>query len=322
MQHFERFFMLKIAVAICFISFNVYAIKPVTKVIGLEGDVLVKNSDGTITPAKTNMELNEGTYLRTSKGSKIDLEFFDKTVVTVGPNALFKIQSFTTEAPGILALVRGQIRSKVSKEYMDMDDKNKSKLFIRTKTAAMGVRGTEFDVEYDEKNEKTTLITFEGKVAFNKLERHERNRELNQHELDSILERKERLMVERGQTTMVDRRSSRPEKIRRLEEKTIEKIKEQPLNKIEEQTSVKKEMRKIENATDAEFKDDISLKPINSDKHVVDPKKDIKKELNKDDRFEPKRDIKRDNRIDQRKEDSTTPTKLPTDSPTGTIIKR
>ena len=314
--------MFKIALAFCLISFNVFAIKPVTKIISIEGDILVKNSDGTISPATLNMELNEGTYIRTSKGSKVELEFLDKTLVTVGPNALFKIQSFTTEAPGILALVRGEIRSKVTKEYMDIEDKNKSKLFIRTKTAAMGVRGTEFNVEYNDNNEKTTLITFEGKVAFNKLEKHEKNRELNQQELDSILERKERLMVERGQTTMVDRRSNRPEKMRRIEDKVLEKIKEKPLNKIEDRMDVKKELKTIEEGADLDFKDDISLKPIDKNKQIENQKKELKKELRKEDRIDPNRDMRRDNRIEERKEETTTPTKLPTDSSTGTVIKR
>lgn len=309
--------MIKFALIFSLLSFNVYAIKPVTKVVDLVGDVLVKNSDGTISPATINLELNEGSYIKTSANSKIDLAFIDNTIVTVGPNALFKIQSFTTEAPGILALIRGEIRSKVSKEYMEIEDKNKSKLFVRTKTAAMGVRGTEFDLEYDEKNEKTTLVTLEGKVAFNQLQAHERNRELNQHELDSILERKERLLVERGQTTMVDRRSEKPEKLKRLDDKSLEKIKEKLIKRMEN----KKEISPIKVDSEIDFKDDISLKPI--DPSI--PNNELRKDRKKDDSIDLKRDRKRDNRLEERKiepkDDASTPTKTPIEKP-GTIIKR
>ncbi len=309
--------MFKIALALSLISFNVFAIKPVTKVINLEGDVLVKNSDGKISQASLNMELNEGSYIKTAKNSKLDLEFIDKSIVTIGPNALFKIQSFTTEAPGILALIRGEMRSKVSKEYMDIEDKNKSKLFVRTKSAAMGVRGTEFNIDYDEKNEKTTLVTLEGKVAFNQLQQHERNRELTQKELDSILERKERLMVERGQMTMVDRRSAQPEKLKRLDEKSLDKIKEKLMKRIEN----KKEISPIKSEPDMDFKDDISLKPVDLSIKNIEQRKDIKK----DERLDQNRDRKRDNRLEERKlepkDDASTPIKTPIEKP-GTVIKR
>jgi hypothetical protein len=308
--------MFKFILVFGLLSFSVQAIKPVTKVINLQGDILVKNSDGSIAPATLNMELNEGSYIKTSKNSKIDLEFFDKTVVAIGPNALFKIQSFTTEAPGILALIRGEIRSKVSKEYMDIEEKNRSKLFIRTKTAAMGVRGTEFNIEYDDDNEKTTLVTLEGKVAFNQLQQHERNRELNQQQLDSILERKERVIVERGQMTMVDRRSQRPEKLQRLDEKAIEKIKVNILNKLENQ----KDKIKIEQNLTNDFQDDISLNPKDPNSKIIDPKKEIKRERRKEEKTDLKREMKKENRIDERK-DTSEPTKLPVEKP-GTIIKR
>lgn len=309
--------MFKIALILSLISFNVFAIKPVTKIINLEGNVLVKNSDGKISPASLNMELNEGSYIKTAINSKIDLEFIDKTIVTIGPNALFKIQSFTTEAPGILALIRGEIRSRVTKEYMEIEDKNKSKLFVRTKSAAMGVRGTEFNLDYDETSEKTTLVTLEGKVAFNQLQQHERNRELTQKELDSILERKERLMVERGQMSMVDRRSAQPEKLKRLDEKSLDKIKEKLMKRMEN----KKEISPVKAEPDMDFKDDISLKPLDPSIKNIEQRKDIKK----DERLNQNRDRKRDNRLEERKEerkeDTSTPTKTPIEKP-GTIIKR
>ena len=48
---------------------------------------------------------------------------------------------------------------------MNQKDKNKSKLFIKTKSAAMGVRGTDFQVNYNPVNDNTILITFSGAVA-------------------------------------------------------------------------------------------------------------------------------------------------------------
>jgi hypothetical protein len=46
----------------------------------------------------------------------------------------------------------------------------KDKMHIKTKTAAMGVRGTDFQVTYNGLNEITALVTFEGNVAMARAE--------------------------------------------------------------------------------------------------------------------------------------------------------
>jgi hypothetical protein len=52
------------------------------------------------------------------------------------------------------------LRSKVEKS-----DKEGEKFFVRTRTAALGVRGTDFQTIYNHENHITSLVTFEGEVA-------------------------------------------------------------------------------------------------------------------------------------------------------------
>lgn len=85
--------------------------------------------------------------------------------MNLGPNSQMVINAFPKKEAGIITLVKGQIRSQVTKDYMEMEDKSKSKLYIKTKTAAMGIRGTDFQVNFNPQNQNTSLITFEGKVA-------------------------------------------------------------------------------------------------------------------------------------------------------------
>src|SRR5690606_40301890 len=44
---------------------------------------------------------------------------------------------------GVINVLSGKIRSKVTKNYLDMDQ-DKSKLFVKSKSAVMGIRGTDF----------------------------------------------------------------------------------------------------------------------------------------------------------------------------------
>jgi len=71
----------------------------------------------------------------------------------------------------MIDLIKGKIRSQVTKDYLQMKDVEKSKFFIRTKGTAIGVRGTEFEISYSEENGigTTALQMIEGAVEFTNL---------------------------------------------------------------------------------------------------------------------------------------------------------
>ena len=70
----------------------------------------------------------------------------------------------------MISLLKGKLRTKVIPNLLDPKTR-KSKLFIKTKTAAMGVRGTDFTSIYNPSLENTSVITFEGDVRLPKLTR-------------------------------------------------------------------------------------------------------------------------------------------------------
>jgi len=148
------------------------------------------------------MWFKEGTQLRTEEKSFVKLLFVDKSQMNLGPSSQMKIDTFPKNDPGIVTLVKGQLRSKVTKNYMDMDKKDKSKLFIKTKTAAMGVRGTDFQVNYNPENNFTSLVTFEGAVAMASLDVLDgRNPAsfVDQRALERIVSSDQAVTVTRGQ---------------------------------------------------------------------------------------------------------------------------
>lgn len=116
--------------------------------------------------------VRQGSQIETSAKSFVQLVFLDRSHMNVGPNSQMKVQEFTPKDSGFIDLVKGKIRSQVSRDYLLMKDSKKSKLFLKTKNAVMGVRGTEFEISYNEANDigTTQLQMIEGSVEFTNLD--------------------------------------------------------------------------------------------------------------------------------------------------------
>ena len=170
----------------------------VAKVIILKGNVQASTNDGNPVKLKKGMWLKEGAIVTTQAKSFAKLLFIDKSSMNIGPNSEMKIKEFPKSDAGIIQLMKGQIRSKVTKDYMNMKDKKKSKLFIKTKTAAMGVRGTDFQVNFNPINQATSLVTFEGNVVMAQL--HDlANMAITQSNLEKIVSSDIAVSVKKGQ---------------------------------------------------------------------------------------------------------------------------
>ncbi|PIP89935.1 MAG: hypothetical protein COW01_00490 [Bdellovibrionales bacterium CG12_big_fil_rev_8_21_14_0_65_38_15] len=194
--------MLKIllSVLISMSSFAFAGAGDVAKAIVVRGKAMAQMPDGKVVEAKQGMWFKEGTQVKTADKSFVKLLFIDKSQMNLGPNSQMKIDKFPENDPGIVTLVKGQLRSKVSKNYMEMDKKDKSKLFIKTKTAAMGVRGTDFQVDYNPSNDFTSLVTFEGAVAMASLTSFGKSADLfDQTRLERIVSSDQAVTVTRGQ---------------------------------------------------------------------------------------------------------------------------
>ena len=184
-------------------SFNVLA-DDVAKVVILKGQVKAKLSNGTLMDVKPDSSLPEGAIIQTADKSFVKLIFIDKSQMNLGPNSQMVINAFPKKEAGIITLVKGQIRSQVTKDYMEMDDKSKSKLYIKTKTAAMGIRGTVFQVNFNPVNQNTSLITYEGKVAMSHIDRNDREAKFDQGKLETIVSSNKAVLVGAKQVSAVN----------------------------------------------------------------------------------------------------------------------
>jgi hypothetical protein len=101
----------------------------------------------------------------TSEKSFIQIVLLDKTQINLGPSSKIILDQTPVQKIGLISLMKGALRTNVVKELGGKD-----KLYIKTRTAAMGIRGTDFLTNYNPENKMTNLITFRGQVAMVKTE--------------------------------------------------------------------------------------------------------------------------------------------------------
>lgn len=131
--------------------------KSVGKVITTVGTVLIRseNSQGGAVAGrgarevKVGDEVFEGDVINTSSSSKIKLLMADKTILDLGNSTLFKVKEFQQKGGSLernvdLQVSFGNIRAAVNQPVT-----GGGKFKVRTPTATMGVRGTEFIVKSD-----------------------------------------------------------------------------------------------------------------------------------------------------------------------------
>jgi hypothetical protein len=175
---------------------SAWAQKKVAVVKLLKGDVDVLTLGKTM-KLKLADWVEEGSVVKTGEKSFVKIVFMDKSQMNIGPSSEMKIEKFGDKDSGVIDLVKGKIRSQVTKDYLKMD-RNKSKLFIKTANAVMGVRGTDFLISTN--GQTTSTVLFEGAISFNKLE----NRgEVNTNRLENIVDRG--VSIQPGEFSVVDR---------------------------------------------------------------------------------------------------------------------
>lgn len=120
------------------------------EVVSVEGTAFIRAdaraSAGAPKPAKGGDPIRQGDVLNTASDGKVKIMMKDRTIVDIGPSALFKIDEFKANQGANrevkINMMYGSVRASVSEKL-----KGKGKFQIRTPAAIMGVRGTEFIVK-------------------------------------------------------------------------------------------------------------------------------------------------------------------------------
>lgn len=89
--------------------------------------------------------------------------------VSLGGNSKMIIESSGITKSSYIALLKGQLRSQVPASIKSKIKSKRFKAIIKTRHAAVGVRGTDFLIIYNPKNRIMTNLTFSGEVSVVKI---------------------------------------------------------------------------------------------------------------------------------------------------------
>lgn len=156
-----------VAVFFCLISGTASG-EGIGAITAVEGRVTIRRADGTvIESAKLSESVYPQDVVETASDAKVKILFDDEILVILGPDssALMKEHVFTPRSNFrrfIIFLKKGSVRSILDKLYSA-----DSSFGIETNNAVAGVVGTDFVVEYDERNilTKVGVLTGRAKVT-------------------------------------------------------------------------------------------------------------------------------------------------------------
>jgi hypothetical protein len=127
------------------------AATPAGKAVSAGGDVLVRNEGGSapkFRKLKSGDEIFQGDVVNTASNASAKLLMKDRSILDLGGSTLFKVDEFELKNGGdrkvTMTMSYGTVRAAVNTPVG-----NGGKYNIRTKTATMGVRGTEFIIASD-----------------------------------------------------------------------------------------------------------------------------------------------------------------------------
>jgi len=113
---------------------------------------------------KKGAKVRQGTSIVTGKNSFVRLKFKNGSLLSLGSNSKIVVYNIGKKKTGMVSLIEGTLRSKVEKKLKGQD------FFVKTRTAALGVRGTEFQTIYNRDNKITSMLTYDGKVQVVKVD--------------------------------------------------------------------------------------------------------------------------------------------------------
>ncbi len=141
--------LLLLAISMCFAQ--VAFANSVGTVIFITGDVSVKRADSSVIQAEKNLSLNGGDTIETRQG-RVQFSLVDGGRISLQPNSIFKINKyeFSGKEDGsefaFMELIKGGLRTITGL----IGHKNRDRYQLKTAVATIGIRGTEFTVNFND----------------------------------------------------------------------------------------------------------------------------------------------------------------------------
>ena len=115
-----------------------------------KGDVRIERN-GAKVPATVGSAVRISDVVVTGKDGSAGITFTDNSLVSIGPNTVFAIEKYSFDSTTHAGQFEGNLRQgRLAAVSGKMVKQSPESMKIRTPSAIMGVRGTEFVVQVDE----------------------------------------------------------------------------------------------------------------------------------------------------------------------------
>ena len=150
-------------ISLLMISFLVGEARVVAALSSMKGNVQIRSAGvRKYEPAYKGQMIKTGDWLKTDLNVFAAIIFLDGSNIKIRSKTEIEIKSSRVAAKQLNTMMyisEGQVWSKVTKQ-------NNSEFEIKTPTAIASVKGTEFNIDFDDLEESTTLTVIEGEVLF------------------------------------------------------------------------------------------------------------------------------------------------------------
>lgn len=120
--------------------------------------------------AKIKLKLYKDSSVLTGDRSFVRIKFIDGSFLNLGASSKVVLTDYKKKEPGMISLLKGKIRAQIPKKAKDQKTKDDYKFYIKTRNAAIGVRGTDFLTLHNNEAGITSVLTFDGRVAVSSVE--------------------------------------------------------------------------------------------------------------------------------------------------------
>ncbi len=152
-----------------FFAINLYAAPkkdfPIGKITMLRGKVsaLQPHTLDAVILKKGDFVYEDSSLLASAK-SFAKIKLINDSFITIGPKSKVIVNLVKKKGATVISLLKGVVRATVER-------KGNKHFFVKTRTAALGVRGTEFMTTYNNDSQKTSLLIYKGSVAIKKIQK-------------------------------------------------------------------------------------------------------------------------------------------------------
>lgn len=167
----------------------------------------------------------EDSSILSSEKSFAKIKFINDSYITIGPKSKVVVNLVKKKGASVIGLLQGMVRSTVNKK----EDKH---FFVKTRNAALGVRGTDFMTTFNSESHKTSLLTYSGSVAIKKIEKKLGiSNKLSIEEKIDVVSKMQKFLTEKpviaktGQFTNISVLNSTPEPVVKINVKQLVRLK-------------------------------------------------------------------------------------------------